>query len=55
MRSIKLSFPEVTSIQILVDGKPEPSLAGHFATGAPLACDEWLDETDETRTARGKE
>ena len=55
VRSIKLSFPEVTSVQLLVDGKPEPTLAGHFATGVPLACDDWLDEAAETRTARAKE
>jgi Sporulation and spore germination len=53
VRSVKISFPEVTSIQILVDGKPEPTLAGHFATGVPLSCDDWLEETAKPEAGSG--
>ncbi len=54
VRSVKVSFPEVTSVQILVDGKPEPTLAGHFATGVPLACDDgWMRRTTPERPRQG--
>jgi spore germination protein GerM len=42
VRSVKDNFPEVHSVQILIDGKPEPTLAGHFSIADPLLCADWL-------------
>jgi len=42
VRSVKDNFPEIHAVQILIDGKPEPSLAGHFSIADPLNCAEWL-------------
>jgi hypothetical protein len=42
VRSVKENFPEVHSVQILIDGKPEPTLAGHFSIDEPLLCEDWL-------------
>lgn len=49
VRTIRLNFSELTAVQILIEGKPEPTLAGHFALDTPLAGDEWLnDRMEET-------
>jgi hypothetical protein len=42
VRSMKDNFPEVHAVQILIDGKPEPTLAGHFSIAEPLLCADWL-------------
>jgi spore germination protein GerM len=42
VRSVKDNFPEVHAVQILIDGKPEPTLAGHYSIAEPLECAEWL-------------
>ena len=36
VRTVGANFPEVTSVQILVDGQPVDSLAGHYDTSGPL-------------------
>ena len=42
VRSVKDNFPEVHAVQVLIDGKPEPTLAGHFSIAEPLPCEDWL-------------
>src|SRR4029434_10642301 len=58
VRSVKDNFPEIHSVQILIDGKPEPTLAGHFSIADPLACADWLPaagaRTDEDRRGAPK-
>jgi hypothetical protein len=46
VRSVKDNFPEIHAVQILIDGKPEPTLAGHFSIADPLVCAEWLPASD---------
>jgi len=41
VRTIGTNFPEVTAVQILVDGQPVDSLAGHFDTSRPLDVATW--------------
>jgi uncharacterized protein involved in exopolysaccharide biosynthesis len=41
VRTLGANFPEVTAIQILVDGQPVDSLAGHFDTSRPLDVATW--------------
>jgi hypothetical protein len=41
VRSVKENFPEATAIQILIEGEPVPTLAGHFAIESPLIGEEW--------------
>lgn len=50
VRTIRLNFTEFTAVEILVEGKPEPTLAGHFALDQPLVGDEWLDDRLEEKT-----
>ncbi len=47
VRTIRLNFSELTAVEILIEGKPEPTLAGHFALDAPLVGDEWLSDHRE--------
>jgi spore germination protein GerM len=49
VRTIRLNFPELTAVQVLIEGKPEPTLAGHFALDAPLVGDEWLSDRMEEK------
>ena len=41
VRTLGANFPEVTAVQILVDGQPVDSLAGHFDTSRPLDVATW--------------
>ena len=41
VRTVGSNFPEVTAVQILVDGQPVDSLAGHFDTSRPLDVATW--------------
>jgi hypothetical protein len=41
VRTVGANFPEVTSVQILVDGQPVDSLAGHYDTSGPLRVAAW--------------
>lgn len=42
VRTIGANFsPEVTRVQILVDGQPVESLAGHFDTSRPIELSSW--------------
>jgi spore germination protein GerM len=41
VRTLGANFPEVTAVQILVDGQPIDSLAGHFDTSKPLDVATW--------------
>jgi spore germination protein GerM len=49
VRTIRLNFTELTAVQVLIDGKPEPTLAGHFALAGPLVGDEWLSDRLEAK------
>ncbi len=49
VRTIRLNFPEITTVQVLIEGKPEVTLAGHFALDAPLVGDEWTTDAPEER------
>lgn len=40
-RTLGANFPEVARVQILVDGEPVESLAGHFDTSKPLEIATW--------------
>jgi len=40
-RSVRENFPEATAVQILIEGEPVPTLAGHFAIESPLIGEEW--------------
>jgi spore germination protein GerM len=52
VRSVKDNFPEVHAVQILIDGKPEPTLAGHFSIAEPLPCADWLPAAQATGVAK---
>jgi spore germination protein GerM len=41
VRTIGANFPDVTRIQILVDGQPVDTLAGHFDTSKPIEVANW--------------
>ena len=41
VRTLGANFPEVAAVQILVDGQPVDSLAGHFDTSRPLDVATW--------------
>lgn len=41
VRTLGANFPEITAVQILVDGQPVDSLAGHFDTSHPLDVATW--------------
>ena len=41
VRTLGANFPEVRAVQILVDGQPVDSLAGHFDTSGPLDVATW--------------
>jgi len=49
VRTIRLNFTELTAVEILIEGKPEPTLAGHFALDQPLVGDEWLNDRLEEK------
>jgi len=49
VRTIRLNFDELTAVEILIEGKPEPTLAGHFALDRPLVGDEWLSDRLEEK------
>ena len=49
VRTIRLNFSELTAVEILIEGKPEPTLAGHFALDAPLVGDEWIADRPEEK------
>jgi hypothetical protein len=49
VRTIRLNFTELTAVQVLIEGKPEPTLAGHFALTGPLVGDEWLSDHLEAK------
>jgi hypothetical protein len=40
-RSVHENFPETTAVQILIEGEPAPTIAGHFAIENPLVAAEW--------------
>ncbi len=42
VRTVRLNFTEITTLQILIEGQPEPTLAGHFAIAGPLVADDWV-------------
>ena len=41
VRTVRANFPEVRRLQILVQGKPIESIAGHFDTSRPIELDTW--------------
>ncbi|MFQ5600935.1 MAG: GerMN domain-containing protein [Candidatus Krumholzibacteriia bacterium] len=41
VRTVAANFPQVVSLQILVDGQPIDSLAGHFDTSKPIDIASW--------------
>lgn len=41
VRTVGANFPEVSRLQILVDGQPIDSLAGHFDTSRPIDVRSW--------------
>ncbi len=41
VRTLGANFPEVARVQILVDGQPIDSLAGHFDTSKPIDVRAW--------------
>lgn len=41
LRTVGANFPEVTAVQILVDGQPVESLGGHYDTSKPLRVAAW--------------
>lgn len=42
VRTVLVNFPEFGSVQVLVDGEPALTLAGHFNIERPLTAAEWL-------------
>jgi spore germination protein GerM len=42
VRCVRANFPNLSAVQILVEGKPEATLAGHFSIEGPLFGDDWL-------------
>ncbi len=41
IRTIASNFPQVRRLQILVDGYPVETIAGHYAVSKPLEIDRW--------------
>jgi germination protein M len=41
VRTLGANFPEVARVQLLVDGQPVESLAGHFDTSKPIEIATW--------------
>ena len=41
VRTVGANFPEISHLQILVDGQPIDSLAGHFDTSRPIDVRAW--------------
>lgn len=41
VRIVRDNFSEFTGVQILIEGEPVPTLAGHFAIEGPLLGEEW--------------
>ncbi len=41
VRTIAANFPDVARMQILVDGQPIDTLAGHYDTSKPIAVTDW--------------
>lgn len=41
VRTIAANFPDVARVQILVDGQPIDTLAGHYDTSKPIAVTDW--------------
>jgi spore germination protein GerM len=41
VRTIAANFPDVTRLQILVDGQPVDTLAGHYDTSKPIDVANW--------------
>jgi spore germination protein GerM len=42
VRCVRANFPDLLVVQLLVEGKPEATLAGHFSIEGPLFGDDWL-------------
>jgi spore germination protein GerM len=41
LKTVSTNFPQVARVQLLVEGAPVESIAGHFAAGKPLNVLEW--------------
>lgn len=41
VRTVAANFPDVAHVQILVDGQPIDTLAGHYDTSKPIAVTDW--------------
>jgi spore germination protein GerM len=41
VRTLGADFPEVTRVQLLVDGEPVETLAGHYDTSQPIEIGSW--------------
>ncbi len=41
VRTIAANFPDVARVQLLVDGQPVDTLAGHYDTSKPIAVSDW--------------
>jgi hypothetical protein len=41
VRTITANFPEFAAVQLLIDGEPATTLAGHFSIEHPLRADDW--------------
>ena len=42
VRTVLVNFPESAAVQLLIDGEPAETLAGHFDIERPLAAADWL-------------
>ena len=42
MRTVLSNFEEFAAVQILIDGEPATTLAGHFNIQNPLQATDWL-------------
>lgn len=41
VRTLSSNLPTITSVTLTLDGKPVPTLAGHFSLEGPLAVSDW--------------
>ncbi|MGD8394884.1 MAG: GerMN domain-containing protein [Candidatus Eiseniibacteriota bacterium] len=42
VRTVLQNFPEYAAVQLLIDGEPEITLAGHFTIERPLRAADWM-------------